>query len=73
MILHQRDHLVDDRRLDADPIEKAARQRTCRGFMPVRGPAQPAVFLAQLRGIGLGEIVRQSRKQQGGARRRPRN
>ena len=63
VIFDQRNHLIDDRGLDTDAFEKRARERTPGRLMTMRGPAEPAVAVAQSRRARRGEIMRQSRKQ----------
>ena len=59
MILHQRNHLIRNCRLDADSFEKCACQRASGSFVTMRGPAQNSVALAQSGGSSLREIVRE--------------
>ena len=46
MVFNQRNHLIDDRGLDADAFQECLCERTSGGFVPVGGPAKIAVALA---------------------------
>ena len=64
VILHQRNHVLDDRTLDADPFEKVPRRNASRRLMTIGGPPQRAILLAQCGRPGFGEVVRKRGKQQ---------